>query len=143
MRKMLVPLDGSELAERVLPILLRLAESEDTVLLLTVEEFLPPPKDPQHPGVFHTGRMERLQRYCKALEGAGVRSEAAVRYGDPAETVLACAKETGADSVLISTHGRTGLDRVLYGSVAHKVLLRFPGEVILVRPPKASLKSAA
>ncbi len=140
MKTILIPLDGSEVAERALPLCQRVAEPGDSVLLLTVEEFLPAPRDPRRLDPMLEGRMQALDKHCKALGKLNINAQAVLRYGDPAENIVAYAKEARVQSILMSSHGRTGLARVMYGSVALKVLSGFDGEVIVVRPPKAVLK---
>jgi nucleotide-binding universal stress UspA family protein len=61
-----------------------------------------------------------------------------VRIGRPAEQIVAAAAESQADLILLSTHGHTGLDRVLIGSVADRVARLAPCPVFLMRPGKPS-----
>jgi nucleotide-binding universal stress UspA family protein len=61
-----------------------------------------------------------------------------VRIGRPAEQIVAAAAESKADLILLSTHGHTGLDRVLIGSVADRVARLAPCPVFLMRPGKSS-----
>jgi universal stress protein A len=53
--------------------------------------------------------------------------------GDPAEVILAIAHEIGADLIIMGTHGRTGVDRLLMGSVAEQVVRKSPCPVLTVR----------
>jgi len=140
MATILVPLDGSAIAERVVGFLQSMVEAGDTLHFLTVEEFLPPPKEPGRIDSFHEGRMQALQRYCVPLLARGIKAQAVLRYGNPGDTILKYADEVGAGTILISSHGRTGLQKALYGSVAGKVLAHFRGEVILVRPRREALQ---
>jgi nucleotide-binding universal stress UspA family protein len=141
MAMILVPLDGSAIAERVVQFLRRMVDKNDTVIFLTVEEYLAPPKKPDEIDSFHEGRMQVLQGYCEDLKSRGVMAKAVLKYGNPGNTILAYAKEAGVGTIVMSTHGRTGLQKVLYGSVAGAVLFHFPGEVVLVRPRWEALKS--
>jgi nucleotide-binding universal stress UspA family protein len=141
MKRFIVPLDGSELAARVLPHVERLAQKGDAITLVTVEELLPPPSDPIKPGAFHAGRLETLKQSARMFQGKGFMVETALAYGPAVENILRCAKEIKADTLVISSHGRTGVQRVLYGSVAQRLIGSFEGEIIVVRPPKASLKA--
>lgn len=65
---------------------------------------------------------------------AGVEARGKVTCGDFAEEILQCAKEEGADMIVMGTHGRTGMARVLFGSVAEKVLRHAPCPVVAIRP---------
>ncbi len=76
-------------------------------------------------------RLENIGR--KRLAGR-VAYECIVLSGDPATAVLRAADEFGADLIILGTHGRTGVKRLLLGSVAEKVLRESPVPVLTVRP---------
>ena len=59
----------------------------------------------------------------------------AIRRGRPADEILAAAQEGGVDLIAMATHGRTGLGRLLFGSVAEAVLRRAPVPVFMIREP--------
>lgn len=59
------------------------------------------------------------------------------RYGNPAKEIVALAADFGADIVLVGTHGRTGLSRMVLGSVAEKVVRTAPCQVLVIRDKKA------
>jgi nucleotide-binding universal stress UspA family protein len=65
---------------------------------------------------------------------SGVSVRPKVVCGDFAEEILECAKEESVDMIVMGTHGRTGVNRLLFGSVAEKVLRRAPCPVLAVRP---------
>lgn len=64
----------------------------------------------------------------------GMEVSAKVTCGEFAEEILHCAKEESADMIVVGTHGRKGMDRLLFGSVAEKVLRRAPCPVVAIRP---------
>lgn len=68
------------------------------------------------------------------LRDAGYAVSVSVRFGDPAEEIVACARDTDIDLVAMATHGRTGLRQLIMGSVAEQVLRRLTIPVLLVRP---------
>jgi nucleotide-binding universal stress UspA family protein len=68
------------------------------------------------------------------LEDHGFDVRLAVRFGDPAEEIVNAAKSERADLIAMSTHGRTGLERLVLGSVAEAVLRRSRVPVLLARP---------
>lgn len=65
----------------------------------------------------------------------GLPAERRLTEGDPAEVILRVARETPADLVVMGTHGRTGLGRVLMGSVAEQVVRKAPCPVLTVTAP--------
>jgi nucleotide-binding universal stress UspA family protein len=76
------------------------------------------------------------------LRRAGLRAEAELRDGDPAGELIASAAASRADVIVIGTHGRTGLARVVLGSVARKVLTHAPCSVLVVRDATVSAAPA-
>ena len=78
------------------------------------------------------GELDKLE---SVLVPAEVRVERFVREGDPAGEILRAAQFTNADLIVMGTHGRTGLARLLAGSVAEQVMRRAPCPVLTVRPP--------
>ena len=71
------------------------------------------------------------------LRGAGLTADQERRDGDPATEVLAAAADWRADLIAIGTHGRTGLRRIVLGSVARNVLQHAPCSVLIVREETA------
>jgi nucleotide-binding universal stress UspA family protein len=69
------------------------------------------------------------------LRSQGVDAAWAVRHGRAADEILAAADESGADLIAMATHGRTGIGRLLFGSVAEAVLRRAPVPVFMIREP--------
>jgi nucleotide-binding universal stress UspA family protein len=63
--------------------------------------------------------------------------------GDPADEILSYVDENESDLVVIATHGRSGLDRLLLGSVTERVLRRSPSPVFVVKPDRKSLVSGS
>lgn len=62
--------------------------------------------------------------------------------GDAAAEIVAAAEDTKADIIVMGSHGRTGLARMVLGSVAEKVMRRAPCPVVTVKPPLAQLRSS-
>jgi nucleotide-binding universal stress UspA family protein len=129
----LVPLDGSQLAEMALAPACRLAEKfgSQLILLRVVTPDSPPPPLPlpsmsSEPAALPAGRplMEEAEAYLTGLKlpvlGVPIRTQ--VLSGTPPELIVATAQEFGVDLIVMSTHGRSGLMRLLYGSVAEAVL---------------------
>jgi nucleotide-binding universal stress UspA family protein len=142
-QRILVPLDGSPLAELALAeavTLSRISNAEVTLL-----HVIPPIEDVIAIGAHEIAvdeqwelqRVERL-RYLGCIanrpEWQGAPVKTVVEMGRPAETILAFAEKNGIGRIVMSTHGRTGLGRWVFGSVADKVLRAANTTVVLVRP---------
>ena len=144
-KKMVVPLDGSELAESVLPHVESLAQQLDAasveiVLVAVCEATMPPSLYPTGPPDLEADLArcrESNERYFSAVEqplrtaGLTVRSETLL--GRAADEIVDYAKTTEADLIVMATHGRSGISRWVYGSVAEKVLLGASSPILLVR----------
>ncbi len=144
-KRVLVALDGSLPSEAMLRFVLEIAGPLDmTVLLLRVVEPLTPAVAD---GVYMPtledveGRRRDAEEYlapiAAALRARGVATAWAVRRGRPAEEILAAATESGVDMIAMATHGRTGVGRLLFGSVAEAVLRRSTVPVFLMRTQEA------
>jgi nucleotide-binding universal stress UspA family protein len=135
-RRILVPLDGSALAEGVLPHLQALAKSLDAELVLLRVAFVHvfPAYDPTQAQVTAVQEAEDyVSGVAKRLQGEGIRVEAKVRYGDPVEEILDHVTWNHIDLIAMATHGRTGLTRVVMGSIAEHVLRRTSVPMLLLR----------
>ncbi|MCO5166184.1 MAG: universal stress protein [Planctomycetes bacterium] len=124
MNKILVPLDGSPLADGILPHVERLLALEPAeVTLLTV---LPPPEPEEVPGQAAAQRKlseAHLEGVRLRLEQKGAKKvQTVVRQGDPAAEIVFAQEDGAPDLVAMSSHGRTGVLRWLRGSVAERVL---------------------
>jgi nucleotide-binding universal stress UspA family protein len=81
---------------------------------------------------------ERLRAFADEHIGDNVAADLEVRMGQPAKEIVAAARESKCDSIVLSTRGLTGLDRYLIGSVADRVARLAPCPVILIRPGRRS-----
>ena len=114
-RHILIPTDGSELAERGVTHGLALAKSVGAkVFVIYVVE----------PLLAITGDFASvLDRAANAAKQAGVSCETIqVENGQPHQAIIATAEEKGCDLIVMSSHGRSGLSMLLIGSVTNKVL---------------------
>lgn len=78
--------------------------------------------------------FDELQPDIAYLRKAGYRVSSSVRFGDPAEEINAVVQDEAIDIVAMATHGRTGLRRLVLGSVAEEVVRTVAVPVLLVRP---------
>jgi nucleotide-binding universal stress UspA family protein len=81
---------------------------------------------------------DRLRTFADENVGHNVPADLEVRIGQPAEEIVAAARESKCHSIVLSTRGLTGLDRYLIGSVADRVARLAPCPVVLMRPGKRS-----
>jgi nucleotide-binding universal stress UspA family protein len=131
----LLPLDGSPLAERALAYATALARRSEAKIALVeaVRAHTFPGVDPSDAQVEVTSRAEAyLQSVVDRLAADGVHAEVHVCYDDPVHAILGAAARQRADLIVMSTHGRGGLSRMLYGSVADQILRHATIPVLLV-----------
>jgi universal stress protein A len=76
---------------------------------------------------------EAVDKLAEPRRGLASFGEAIVDVGDPRDTIVAAAKALGADLIVMGTHGRRGLSRVVMGSVAEDVIRHAPCPVLTVR----------
>jgi nucleotide-binding universal stress UspA family protein len=141
-KKILVPLDGSPLAEAVLPHAEALAKSEHAEIIILrvpnapVSEFLS--RDPMIAEMIHADMEKESEEYVHnkvaALEKENIKVTGITKDGPVPDTILAVADETHADMIAMSTHGRTGVSRWLMGSVADKIVHHAHIPVMLIHP---------
>jgi len=138
----LVPLDGSETAEAALPHAFGLAKlAGATVTLLSVvppiEDVIATDAEPIYVDEQLAAKKQRALRYLNAIRKQhGAEAQAistAVETGPPAATILDYAARESVDVIVMATHGRSGVQRWLLGSVAEKVLHAARQTVLLVR----------
>ncbi len=144
-QKILVPLDGSARAERILPHVEELALNFGaTIILFHViqpNSIYTEPADSK----FNLEAMERqekeIENYLNAnrgeLAGKGISVQARIEHGAIAPTIDETAKLEEVDLIAMASHGRGGLARVFYGSVASALLQRVDRPLLLVRSRRA------
>ena len=154
--RILVPLDGSDLAERALPYAAEIAKlaGSEIVLLQAVTPFAATLGQAtasdaaevapiftesamaiareQHAGMVAAAR-DYLASHASELAKAGVKARTEVLEGAPAQTILQYAQANGVGLIAMCTHGRGGLGRLVFGSVADALLRNSGLPVLLVR----------
>ena len=140
--RLLVTLDGSELAEEAIEAaeLLIGTSGAELVLLRVVDQ---PPYPLYGPGYAYVpwdedaeraSARQYLQAQVDRLQARGVKATAQLAIGNPAGVIGQVARDVEADIVVMATHGRSGLARLVLGSVATSVLQQADRPVLLVRP---------
>ena len=150
-KRALVPLDGSPTAEAIIPFILEIAGPLDmAVRLVRVVEPIAPmvvegasPVIVDDPVARERDAEEYLAPIAAELRGRGVEAAWEVRRGAAAASILAAAQSSGVDLIAMSTHGRSGLGRLLFGSVAEQVLRHADVPVFLMRQTEAQIAARA
>jgi nucleotide-binding universal stress UspA family protein len=143
-KKILVPLDGSERAEAILSPVTDLATcTQATIVLLQVIEreiVLVSPYDPLTsfaPEELNEQMVANAEAYLieqsARLQRAGHSVLWRVERGSTVETIIAVADEENVDLIAMASHGRGGLTRMVFGSVANGVLQRAGQPLLLIR----------
>ena len=149
--RILVALDGSELSEQVIPHVEALAaQFGSTVILLRVHPPLSSAavaaSPPQDPTLVH--RLEQqapegqLVRIADEFGAKGLPVVVEQLTGEPARVITTYADTNGVDLIAMTTHGRSGLQRVVMGSVAAAVVHAAPCAVLLVRRDESIARQA-
>jgi len=143
--KILVPLDGSKRADRILPHVEELASRyKAKVIFLQVVEYktLTTPE-----GAFinlsdqeFDQAKEQAEKHLEGIQGVfrakNIESKPHVIYGPVVEGIINIAAQEGVDLIALASHGRGGLSRVFYGSVAAGLLHRVDRPLLIIRSRK-------
>jgi nucleotide-binding universal stress UspA family protein len=136
-RRILVSLDGGEGSKDLLETVKSLAGPKVSIILYHAEPLAPdstPPGTDPIPVSELTSPLQRLEGLADSLAKQGYTAWPVVSEEDPATGILAQADKLEVDLVALATHGRTGLARILEGSVAEAVLRKAPVAVLLQKP---------
>jgi nucleotide-binding universal stress UspA family protein len=144
--KILACLDGSGLAEQILPYAAAQAERFDSKMVLlqvisprgticapgieAVPIAVPLDQIPQE----EAAAKEYMERLCQPLRQKGLDVECLTLVGSPGECIVKYAEENGFDLVALATHGRSGLGRLVFGSVADHVVRNSGRPILLIKP---------
>uniref|UniRef100_A0A7V4JP02 Universal stress protein n=1 Tax=Thermodesulfobacterium geofontis TaxID=1295609 RepID=A0A7V4JP02_9BACT len=123
--KILVPIDGSIYSEIALKKACKIAQTFSSELLILSVVDIPIEISTEYPDLrerVYNKAKNILERAQKFTENLCKKVEADIKEGDPGEKILSFIKEKGIETVVIGSHGKTGMKRLLMGSVAEKVL---------------------
>lgn len=142
-QKILIPLDGSSRAEAILQ------HVEPLALNLGAEFYLLQVIDPVagaagldglsldvlHEMIDQEAEQANsyLERICGALAAKKIKSTPVVRYGPIVQTIIETANDKSVDLIALASHGRSGLARIFYGSVAAGILQRADRPLLIIR----------
>jgi len=148
-KKIMVPLDGSKLAECVFPHLetaVKGCESPEVIVVQAVEPLSVPYgrevlqfTSLEQVKAFETHQKVEAEKYLKEivarLKETGINARAEVIYGKAGESLSDYATKNDVDLVIIATHGRSGVSRWVWGSVAERLIRSLCVPVLMVRAP--------
>lgn len=141
-KRILVPLDGSEQSAEAFDFALGEFGDEEVVLVHVID-----PLASAYSGGYGVNpysmaddiedtkgvAVELIEKHTEKAKESGVTATGEHVLGQPAESIIKYAEEKEIDHIVIGSHGRTGVSRILLGSVAEKVVRRSPVPVTVVR----------
>ena len=142
--KILIPLDGSPLAESVLPHVCDLVNQPSDAILIRIAP--PIEEDMMSEGraipvweqrqSIESTYLRYLEKAGQKLLGSCFKVSCQVLFGKPSKEILTAARQHSVDIIAMATHGRQGLSRLVHGSVAAEVLEEAHVPVVLFMAPK-------
>lgn len=132
--RILLPVDGTEIPAETLTYILQLGDPSVTEIhLLHVQA-----DDTEHKSD-DAGSHPLLAGYHDALKDGDWKVSAAIRHGDPVDEIIDYARQTEPTLLVMSTHGRSGLENIREGSVTEQVVRRSPSPVFILHSLRADL----
>ncbi|MEZ6185643.1 MAG: universal stress protein [Planctomycetota bacterium] len=131
-KRVLVPLDGSTRSAQVLPLAQQFATAHQAELVLHAVGATPVDNP------VNDGMVDYLERLQQKLADAGANARVRADYGDPAKEILTAVEDEQIDLVVIGTHGQSGLEKWVMGSVTEKVIRRCPTPLLVQRTASTS-----
>jgi nucleotide-binding universal stress UspA family protein len=143
LKRVLVPLDGSRLAQMALDFATNIVDTQCEIVLLTAIQKPEIPIFSVNPMIIaeldyadidfmRKDAQSNLESVAKNLNNQGLHSTSQVEVGDPATIIVQVARLLDVDMIIMSTHGRSGVSRWLFGSVTGRVLSMAPCPVLVV-----------
>jgi nucleotide-binding universal stress UspA family protein len=152
--RVVVPLDGSKVGEAALPVIRQMAlnlpeGSKIQITLIGVitllrhwvvvgEASAPVSYTEEELNIIKNRVTEYLGKIVEVLKSPSISVNIMVTSGNAAEEILKCADKVKADLIAMSTHGRSGLRRLAFGSITDKVLRGSKIPVLMVRAPEGT-----
>jgi nucleotide-binding universal stress UspA family protein len=149
-RRILVATDFAESAERALACAVQLARRHGAELVL-LHVYMDLPAYPeitagQVEAIYEEQRRwidSALERRARSARSEGLRARALLRTGPAASTIADTAREEGADLLVVGTHSRSGLDRLIVGSVAERVVRLAACPVLVIKTADTAARADA
>jgi len=147
-RKILFPCDLTENSSKILPYVLSICDKyNSTVYLLHVvqdlqkwgKDYIPHPSMDKYQKEAEEGAKKAVERFCEKCPFGGEKCpsiQKSITSGDPIDEILKTIDSENIDLVIMGTHGRKGLEHVIFGSVAENVVKKSPVPVLSINPYK-------
>ena len=140
LKHVLVPLDGSALAEKALDYAVQIVAPKRRITLLYIIEvpdninsfYTVPTEQPSIEDAINSARDYLNQVSTDLKQDHDLRVTVDIKTGRPANVITDVAETEFVDAIVMSTHGRTGIERFIFGSVTQKVLNAMPCPVFVV-----------
>lgn len=142
--KILVPIDFSDYSKSALRYAVNFAKffNAEIILVYVVEPVIYPPDFsmgqiaiPTVTTEFDERAMEELNKLAKNQIPSQVKVSTVIKTGKPFIEIIDTAAEVNADLIIIATHGHSGVEQILFGSTAEKVVRKAPCPVLTLREP--------
>lgn len=141
MKKIFLPIDGSEICPKAYEHAKKIAEKFDSEILIFNAQDLTPPFGWLYDPVISKNEKNNPEKIAarivedakKSFDGTGIKVTTKTALGDPAVTILEVAEKEGCDLIIMCTHGMTRSKRFLLGSVTNKVVLHTKIPVLVIR----------
>lgn len=142
-KKILFPIDLSEVSSKLAPDVIAMGQKFNAEVHLffvagSFEKFrtfyIPHPSLQNFGDEVLKGGQKKLKEFVEEFFSAYPTLKTVVVQGDPAEEILKYIADEKIDLVIMGTHGRKGLDRILFGSVANQVVQNSPAPVLTINP---------
>ncbi len=146
-QNILFPVDLTESSERLVPHVITMADRFDAqvqVLFIVrifqyfTDIYVAPPSISLFENELVDGARKKMDEFLQEHFASRAKTFGEVVLGDPPEAILSYIEDHKIDLVVMGTHGRKGLDRVLFGSVAERVIKTSPVPVLVVNPHTVS-----
>lgn len=143
-KKILVPIDFSDYSKKALQYTVQFCKSmQAEIILVYVIEPMIYPADlsmgqmviPQNELNLDQKAKSELEELAKSEIGDLLKYQILIKMGKPFMEIIETASEQDADLIIISTHGHTGVEHLLFGSTAEKVVRKAPCPVLTIREP--------
>ncbi len=145
-KRVLVPLDGSRIAEKALEHLRMIVEASSNVekvflvrvvkpMIVDVRDYIGAERIREMEEKLEKEARDYLEKVVSSLKDSGITAEVLVETNlDPATTILDIVNKNNVDLIIMSTHGESNMLHWIFGSVAHRILMRSPVSILLAVP---------